>query len=168
MNTLNQLKTRDPINRQAAMMLAKAPWWAYPPPELQAEIIKQAEMIPVTELIDATKPPPQNVTDRRGLVLFWNNGRQGVVTGYCHKITQGISRSENALIRRASTHGRYKGSCYNIDKAPIETRSLHVWWIFSNGDFFPTKWKAPSSRAWRTQEEMDRGSNPPKMKWDIV
>jgi hypothetical protein len=157
----------SPINKQAAMMLAKAPWWAYPPEDSKKEIIKAFERVSVDKLVDVTQEPPKETKDRRGEVLFWADGRKAVIVGFCHKDRQTMFRSEEAMIKRSEEHGRYKGDNFNSSKRLFETRSANVWWSLSEGDFYPIKWKAPSCRNWRTQEEMDRGNAPKKMKWDI-
>lgn len=159
---MKDIETRSPINKQAAMMLSKAPWWAYPPPEVKKEIVEVAERISVENLVSVTKPPPENVIDRRGLTLFWANERKGLVVGYCHRESENMFRSQRSLILRS----KYTGDNFNQSKIGREQRALHVWWVFSNGEFYPTKWKAPSSRNWRTQDEMDRGNMPRKMKWE--
>ena len=149
-------------------MLARAPWWAYPPDEIKIQIVAKAEKVSVDELVNVTSPPPPHVTDRRGEILRWENGLRGVVVGYCHKERTEIHRSPKGMIHRATNHRHpnfaYNGNRFDARKTAQETRAIHVWWVFLDGDFSPIKWKAPSSRMWRTENEIAKGAVLKKMK----
>lgn len=124
MNAINEIATRSPVNRQAARVMQKAPWWAH-----YSEIPKQAEkLMPVHEwrlCADLFLPPPRQVgqkppTDRRGTrVKFHLEKLEAVITGH-HRIKR------------------------------IGGNNIHVWWaICEDGSVTTLTWGGQSKKSKR-------------------
>lgn len=130
-NRMKDLAARSPINRQAARMLQRAPWWAH-----YNEITKSAEkVIPAHEWelhADLFLPPPQGGSqppiDRRGTRIRFNDGNvSAVITG--HQRTKERCRSD----------GEKKGK-------------IHYWWTVSDdGAVSTVKWGPSAQNAKKFQ-----------------
>lgn len=74
---------RKPIDRASAMLVAKAPWWAHPPPELpksktQTQPKKERKMknLTVTGAARTAEIPSTNYTSQAGVRVSVVNGKQ--------------------------------------------------------------------------------------------
>jgi hypothetical protein len=55
-----------PVDRVAARVIQKAPWWAKPPPEVRQKIEEKMETLTLEQMVDVFKEPPPGVIDLRG------------------------------------------------------------------------------------------------------
>ena len=110
-----------PVNKQAAMLFWKSPWWAKCP-ETSKKTIKAPDGIDLSKLIDYTCPAPrksggheEQCKDWRGVKIIFDNGDKAVITGYA---------DEKRRVRaRISTTKKNNGK--------------HYWWATKmNGVFF--------------------------------
>lgn len=130
-----------PINRVAARLLRKAPWWAqYPEPAKEAIQSVKADYS-IEEWVDITKAPPGDVEDKRGVRIEWPNGARGVIVGYAHW-TEGKHSGKAGKPRYWKDYNewdpmRRKGAI----------RRVHSWWVESNGELRTMKWR--TGRRWK-------------------
>lgn len=128
-----------PVNKQAALLLAKAPWWAHYPEPAKKAVLEIAAKPDVKwdDLLSYTNPPPeplkgqQPLQDKRGVKLKFSDGSIGVVTGYA-------SKRVVFTPRRRSSHNAKPGETPLIVRR--EAMNIHYWWINKNGNMFSMSW----------------------------
>jgi hypothetical protein len=112
-----------PINSQSAMIFAKSPWWAMPPDEKKKEIIEAVEKksFSVEELIETTKEPPGNITDKRGMIIG-----DMVIIGFAD------TRQRIRLRLEKKPHRNWVGpSC---KEKQLKCDQDVYWWVVINGE----------------------------------
>jgi hypothetical protein len=139
---MDPIKTghEQPVNKQAALLLAKAPWWAhYAQPAKKAVLeIVEKQKVKWDDLLSYTNPPPQQsfrknqaIRDKRGLRIRFKDGLIGTVIGYAGK--KMVFRSSGHRETQERRCLNYRGPVRNLK--PI---AIHSWWVEKNGEVFAT------------------------------
>ena len=139
-----------PVDRVAARMLWKAPWWATYPESAKPAVLTCQEELPASVWIDYTKGPPSSaaweVKDRRGWVLeFGQDKRRGTIIGYAH--------GERAVeAEPASKPAWYVGSRVGWNEWSKQHGKahpvVHCWWVLmDDGTRSLLRWKT-GKRTW--------------------
>lgn len=134
-----------PINRQAAIMFSRAPWWAMAPIETQNAIEKCSEPFELAKVIDLTKPPPHDLFDRRGTRIVWKNGDRAIITGFGHH----KKKWKNRNLANNSKPSWWVGQGWDTRHSNKMSRNITYWWVFKNNSFELLRWGEPSSVNWR-------------------
>ena len=125
-----------PINKRAAMIIQKAPWWAQPLPEKQAIINAVVATTPlkIEDLISTTNPPPPGVEDRRGLVF---NGI--TVLGYADSKDKNTRRTKKSSGSKKPKTWVGSGYDHNLHSNGIP--KIRYWWVIKNNEIFRAEWR---------------------------
>ena len=135
-----------PVDRLAASMFWKMPWWADVPEHVAMPIARAVlddRLPPEAINIDYFKGPPkrsgqenrdQDIPDRRGWYVRFESGRQGVITGYAHS-TVAIRNTSPKDKKRTDKPFWWRGDGW--DNARVKTKNVynHRWWYFCDGRF---------------------------------
>lgn len=141
-NALNAI----PVDRLAASMFWKTPWWAEVPEHvatLIARAVLEERLQPEVINVDYFKEPPkrstqenrnQEIPDRRGWYVRFESGRQGVITGYAYS-TVAIRNTSPKDKKKTSKPFWWRGDGW--DNARVKHKNVynHRWWVFGNGRF---------------------------------
>jgi hypothetical protein len=103
-----------PINHEARMIFAKAPWWSKPPSEAKFHVLNIEDQCTWTASVDYFRRPPEargnnmQVTDRRGWLL---QNRNEIKKFGCSKnyVVLGYAYTER---KRYAARNKYKSAHY--------------------------------------------------------
>jgi len=124
-------RNRIPINKMAAMVTSKAPWWAQPLPEKKKKKIKTP--LKIEEIISVTNEPPDHIRNRIGLIF----GGYTVI---------GYADSKDSLRKIHKSSGSkqppvWVGSGYDYRKQSNGVRKIRWWWVIAtDGEISRVKW----------------------------
>ena len=136
----NLVYHETPVDRMAASMFYKTPWWAEVPEPVKKAVIESV-LPEETISVDYFRPPPPAPirtiapTDRRGTrVWLYADCGVGMVTGYS------FVRKRGAIISKSSAmHSKPKDwvghwDCRSRIGKKIKENE-HCWWLLINGKF---------------------------------
>jgi hypothetical protein len=130
-----------PINQQARMILARAPWWAHYPEPAKKAVLELADKEPVKwdNLLSYTDPPPdpaegqQRMIDHRGKTFCFADGERGIVLGFA---------SKHRCVRSDKSHR----ARMTKKKGGQSSYLLHFWWVQKGNEIVCVKWRTKRTR----------------------
>lgn len=139
-NALNDM----PVNKLAASMFWKTPWWAEVKESVAFPVMKavlEERLKPETVNIDYFKPPPldydtvnnnMHPLDRRGWILKYGNGEIGVITGYADDIVRSVNVRPRDRNRKPPW---WVGDGWDGSKLKKQLKHNHRWWVLVGSEF---------------------------------
>jgi hypothetical protein len=140
-----------PVNKQAAMLLAKAPWWAHYPEKAKAAVERLADRHEWSVVCDSTKAPPSGIEDKRGVQILSKDYSARTVIGYSHSRLKGSAKKPKPKNKPSWWIGEGWNPNYP-HWAPAE--KIHYWWVVGADDLPHTiRWRQPCARGWKVKKD---------------